>query len=142
MSAAHRRWLVDGSNLVGCRPDGWWHDRPGAFARLVEDLEGFAAASQDDITVVFDGGPVASAGPCVTVGWAPSADDRIVALAGEDVDPPSLTVVTSDRALGQRVRTTGASTLGAASFRGMLDDAVSSPPCVDRRGGAPVTGPP
>ena len=29
------RWIVDGMNLIGSRPDGWWRDRPGARRRLV-----------------------------------------------------------------------------------------------------------
>jgi hypothetical protein len=27
-------WVVDGANVMGARPDGWWRDRPGAAARL------------------------------------------------------------------------------------------------------------
>ena len=26
--------IVDGANVVGSRPDGWWRDRAGAAARL------------------------------------------------------------------------------------------------------------
>ena len=25
------RWIVDGMNVIGSRPTGWWHDRPGAM---------------------------------------------------------------------------------------------------------------
>jgi hypothetical protein len=32
------RWLVDGMNVIGARPDGWWRDRPGAQRRLAEKL--------------------------------------------------------------------------------------------------------
>ncbi len=31
-------WIVDGANVVGSRPDGWWHDRPGAAGRLYARL--------------------------------------------------------------------------------------------------------
>ena len=34
-----RRLIVDGMNVIGSRPDGWWRDRPGAMRRLVEKLE-------------------------------------------------------------------------------------------------------
>ncbi len=30
-------WVVDGMNLIGSRPDGWWRDRAGARRRLVAD---------------------------------------------------------------------------------------------------------
>ena len=32
--------VVDGANVVGSRPDGWWKDRPGAAARLYDRLLG------------------------------------------------------------------------------------------------------
>lgn len=32
------RWLVDGMNVIGTRPDGWWRDRAGATARLRDRL--------------------------------------------------------------------------------------------------------
>ena len=30
--------MVDGANVVGSRPDGWWKDRSGAAARLHDRL--------------------------------------------------------------------------------------------------------
>jgi hypothetical protein len=30
--------IVDGANVVGSRPDGWWRDRPGAALRLRDQL--------------------------------------------------------------------------------------------------------
>jgi 8-oxo-dGTP diphosphatase len=30
--------IVDGANVVGSRPDGWWRDRPGAAVRLRDEL--------------------------------------------------------------------------------------------------------
>ena len=32
------RWLVDGMNVIGSRPTGWWRDRPRAMRELVKDL--------------------------------------------------------------------------------------------------------
>ena len=32
------RWIVDGMNVIGSRPDGWWKDRSGAMVALVERL--------------------------------------------------------------------------------------------------------
>ncbi|NHC13776.1 NUDIX domain-containing protein [Motilibacter sp. E257] len=34
------RLVVDGANVVGSRPDGWWRDRRAAAARLREELAG------------------------------------------------------------------------------------------------------
>ena len=30
--------IVDGANVVGSRPDGWWRDRAGAATRLRDEL--------------------------------------------------------------------------------------------------------
>lgn len=35
--------IVDGANVVGSRPDGWWRDRAGAAVRLHDSLAGLAA---------------------------------------------------------------------------------------------------
>jgi broad specificity phosphatase PhoE len=51
------RWLVDGMNVVGARPDGWWRDRTAAMARLTAALDALARETGDPVTVVFDGRP-------------------------------------------------------------------------------------
>ncbi len=51
------RWLVDGMNVIGTRPDAWWKDRHGAMVRLVDMLERWAASSGEDVTVVFEQPP-------------------------------------------------------------------------------------
>ncbi|MBW3574961.1 MAG: NYN domain-containing protein [Actinobacteria bacterium] len=116
------RWLVDGCNVVGARPDGWWRDRPGACQRLVDQLEVFARNSGARVTVVFDGLPLPpGTGTSVEVVAAPSADDRMVELAALDPDPSSITAVTSDRQLAARLRAVGTEVAGAGSFRRRLD---------------------
>ena len=35
--------IVDGNNVMGSRPDGWWKDRPAAMRRLVSQLGDWAA---------------------------------------------------------------------------------------------------
>jgi predicted RNA-binding protein with PIN domain len=122
------RWLVDGMNVVGSRPDGWWRDRPGAMAALAARLSAFAGDRGEEVTVVFDGRP-RDLGPTpgLDVRFAPApgrdaADAVIARLAGEDPDPAGLAVVTSDGALAERVRATGAQVHGAGAFRATLDD--------------------
>jgi predicted RNA-binding protein with PIN domain len=122
------RWLVDASNVIGSRPDGWWRDRAGATERLLDALEAFAATSPgDEVVVVLDSDPAELAGRrgALTVEVAPrrgrdAADDAIVARLEGDPDPASWRVVTSDRALADRVRALGASVEGARGFRDRL----------------------
>lgn len=110
-------------NVIGSRPDGWWKDRRGAMVRLVEQLEGWAVAEGQTVTVVFEkpvSPPISSA--AVKIAQAPragadSADDEIVRLVGSDPRPGEITVVTSDLALADRVRTLGAAVCGAREFR-------------------------
>lgn len=123
------RWLVDGNNVIGARPDGWWRDRTGAIARLVAALQAFADATGDPVAVVFDGRErdVGQAGaPDVAVGFAPggrnAADDAIAARVAADGAPATLTVVTSDRELAARVRAAGAQVTGAGGFRDRLPE--------------------
>jgi predicted RNA-binding protein with PIN domain len=120
------RWLVDGMNVVGSRPDGWWRDREGAKRALAERLAEFARATGEPVAVVFDGRPFeVDAGP-VEVGFAErrgpdAADDDIARRVAHDGDPGSLKVVTSDRALAERVREHGADVVAAGGFRRRLD---------------------
>jgi predicted RNA-binding protein with PIN domain len=123
------RWLVDGMNVIGSRPDGWWHDRHGAMDNLVWQLERFAEETGDEVGVVFDGRPPErQLGEAGTVdvrfasrGGRNAADDDIAALAEAADDPASLRVVTSDGELADRVRVAGAQVVGAGSFRDGLD---------------------
>ncbi len=46
--------VVDGANVVGSRPDGWWKDRPGAARRLHEQLM-VADTSYDEVVLVLEG---------------------------------------------------------------------------------------
>jgi predicted RNA-binding protein with PIN domain len=121
------RRLVDGMNVIGSRPDGWWRDRTGAMRRLVEQLDRFATATGDPVTVVFDGRPRDVGDPeAVEVVFAPggrnAADDEIARRVAADPDPGSLTVVTSDNELVERVRRAGAHVEAAGAFRAQLDE--------------------
>jgi predicted RNA-binding protein with PIN domain len=121
-------WIVDGNNVMGSRPDGWWRDRRGAQRRLVQRLETFAAERDEPVTVIFDGRPHnAGGGERVAVRFArrsarDAADDDVAALVARHPDPASLTVVTSDRELADRVRAAGGEVVGAGPFLRRLDE--------------------
>jgi predicted RNA-binding protein with PIN domain len=120
------RWIVDGMNVIGSRPTGWWRDRPGAMRDLVEELDEFAGREGDEVTVVFDGRPFDLDGPRVGVLFASrrgpnAADDDIAELVESDAEPATLSVVTSDSDLSRRVREHGAAVVGAGEFRRRLD---------------------
>jgi predicted RNA-binding protein with PIN domain len=123
------RWLVDGMNVIGTRPDAWWKDRHAAMVKLVGMLERWAASSGADVTVVFEqppSPPIRST--VIVVAHAPrprrdSADDEIVRLLGVEANPGSVRVVTSDLWLSDRVHAAGASVEPAAPFRALIEDA-------------------
>lgn len=115
-------WIVDGNNVMGARPDGWWRDRRGAQRRLVEQLESFAADRDAPVTVVFDGAEHdAGGGLRVAVlfarrGGPDAADDDVAALVARHPEPGQLVVATSDATLAERVRAAGARVVGAGAF--------------------------
>jgi nicotinic acid mononucleotide adenylyltransferase/predicted RNA-binding protein with PIN domain len=128
---ARRRLIVDGNNVIGSRPDGWWRDRDGAARRMLASLQTLARRTGDRISVVLDGRPLADVPEGVhdgvLVAYATrrgrdAADDRIVAEVERDRDPASLVVVTSDRALAERVRALGATVEGAGALLAQLDE--------------------
>jgi predicted RNA-binding protein with PIN domain len=119
------RLVVDGMNVIGSRPDGWWRDRDGAVRRLHARLVARASERSETITVVLDGRPLSDlpegTHDGIEVVYArrrgrDAADDRIVELVGAAPEPEVLTVVTSDRALADRVRALGADVVGARSI--------------------------
>jgi predicted RNA-binding protein with PIN domain len=93
---------------------------------LVQELGDYAARSGDDVTVVLEGRPIeALERDGVRVVFAPrrgadAADDEIVRIVSEDPEPGSLEVVTSDRALRERVRARGAGVTSTSAFRRRL----------------------
>jgi nicotinic acid mononucleotide adenylyltransferase/predicted RNA-binding protein with PIN domain len=121
---ARRRLIVDGNNVFGSRPDGWWRDRDGAARRLVRELQSLAARTGDRVTVVFDGRAPAGLdegdhdGVEVLYARRPgrnAGDDRIIEVVESVDDRDGLVVITSDRDLARRVRELGASVEGARS---------------------------
>jgi predicted RNA-binding protein with PIN domain len=119
-------WIVDGMNVIGTRPDGWWRDRHGAMVHLVDLLERWAAAEGEDVTVVFERPPkppIRSSVIEVAHAKRPrphSADDEIVRRMAAAVDPGAVRVVTSDRWLADQARAAGAGVHSSAAFRAQL----------------------
>ncbi|MBD8043463.1 NUDIX domain-containing protein [Arthrobacter sp. Sa2BUA2] len=129
--------VVDAANVIGSVPDGWWKDRAGAAARL---LDAAAAASgrglpasllglpedlwYPELVVVLEGQARSApdpAGPIRVVRADGPGDDTIAAVTEQLVaDGRTVTVATSDRELAERSRGAGASVIGAGGFRDLL----------------------
>jgi hypothetical protein len=116
--------IVDGANVVGSVPDGWWRDRPAAAVRLRDRLAAVLADGLPDlpgpvdVTLVVEGRAkdIPQAGTGVRVERAPgSGDDRIVDLVRDVSATRRTVVVTADRALRARVRALGGEVRGPSS---------------------------
>ena len=128
MNGNRTRWLVDGMNVIGSRPDRWWRDRPGAMRRLVERLERFARDTGEPVTVVFDSRPRDWDQETEEIGVVfagrrgrDAADEEIVRMVEEDGDPGSLSVVSSDRLLAENARHAGARIVSSGAFLERLE---------------------
>ena len=121
---AGERWIVDGMNVIGSKPDGWWRDRRGAMRALAEQLGAWADGRE--VAVVFDGKPFDLAVDGVEVLFASrrganAADDDIVRMVESDAAPSELRIVTSDADLSRRVADYGAEVFSSGAFRRILD---------------------
>jgi 8-oxo-dGTP diphosphatase len=127
--------VVDVANVMGAVPDGWWRDRAGAADRLIARVDALAASGVPaaamelpehtwfpEWVAVVEGQARqagADAAAVEVVGATASGDDSIVAEAmGLAAAGRTVTVVTSDRELVQRVTEAGADARGA---RWLLD---------------------
>lgn len=126
MLSGYQTLLVDGLNLLGSRPDGWWRDRPAAMRRLVISLRELGTELPERTIVVFDGrthrAVADAADDRVEVRFAPggpdAADKVIATLARAATDPERVLVVSSDRRLLNSVKAAGAASVGSGSFAG------------------------
>ena len=109
--------VVDGANVVGARPDGWWRDRAGAAARLHGRLA-TASLPVDRVVLVLEGAarpgvPQGIVGVLETVHAPGSGDDEVVAqVVRAAAENRRVTVVTADRGLRTRVAAHGAHVVG------------------------------
>lgn len=117
--------MVDGANVVGAVPDGWWTDRAGAAARLHEGLVG-SALPFDGIVLVLEGRARAgvaegSVGGVSTVHAPGSGDDEIVAQARAQAAAGStVTLASADRGLLDRLADLEVEVLGPRALREAL----------------------
>ncbi|MBW0100562.1 hypothetical protein I4I73_31765 [Pseudonocardia sp. KRD-184] len=128
---ALRHLVVDGANVVGSRPDGWWRDRAGAAQRLAARLAAALDAGPGPLGL-GDGGLVhlVLEGAARTAEPAPHPRLRVVRATadgdGAIVDVvrslgTGVLVVTADRGLVARVTAEGARTVGPSALLRELD---------------------
>jgi len=126
-------FIVDGNNVMGQTP-GWHRDKDRARFELLKQLAAFARLRRVRVTVAFDGAPdrtfpEGSAFKGIQILYArrgSNADERIVEFVESSRDARGITVVTSDRQLGLRVRQRGGNVLRAGEFRKQMESAVDS----------------
>jgi predicted RNA-binding protein with PIN domain len=119
--------VVDGANVVGSRPDGWWRNREGAARRLREQLSA-ADLSFDEVILVLEGqarrgSPESREGRVRTVHAGGSGDDAILEEVERQVAAEGgreVTVVTADRLLRDRVEAVSATTESPRWLLGQL----------------------
>ncbi|WP_405793563.1 NTP pyrophosphohydrolase [Streptomyces sp. NBC_01506] len=123
--------IVDGANVVGSVPDGWWRDRRAAAERLrdqlvpvaEEGLPGAGAPGPVELVLVVEGRargvePV----PGVRVESAPGSGDDLIAELARDAGERPCVVVTADRELRRRVEAYGARCVGPRTVRQLPDE--------------------
>ena len=116
--------IVDGANVVGSVPDGWWRDRAAAAGRLRDALAAVPAGGLPglpapvEVTLVVEGRardvPQADGGVRIERA-AGSGDDTITDLVRAEAPGRRIVVVTADRELRQRVTALGAEVRGPTS---------------------------
>ncbi len=136
--------IVDAANVMGARADGWWRDRAGAAARLLDQLSALGARGFTslpgslalptldrwfpEIVMVVEGaaragvadagGARAGSGGVRVVAAKGSGDDTIAELAGDTYG--RRVVVTADRQLRRRCEDAGAAVTGPRWLLGLL----------------------
>lgn len=123
--------VVDGNNVIGAVPDGWWRDRPAAVRRLVARLVRYQARTGAEIVLVLDvPQPDLPAGrhDGIEVRYPGrsgrnAGDTRILELLDGELRGWKVEVVTSDRALARGAEAAGATVVGARTFLRRLGEA-------------------
>jgi 8-oxo-dGTP diphosphatase len=107
--------IVDGANVMGSRPDGWWRDRAGAARRLRDQLAGLAAAGVTELPASADAPRLERWFPDIVLVVEGAARPAAAAHAGGPPGPGD--DADAGRAAGGRLRVVAA--------RGSGDDAIA-----------------
>ncbi len=105
--------VVDGANVVGATPNGWWRDRARAASLLHQRLL-LADTPYDEIVLVLEGKakggiPPGRDGHLRTVHAPRDGDEAIVEATRDAVERAAeVLVITADRMLGARAEAVGA----------------------------------
>jgi hypothetical protein len=116
--------VVDGANVVGSVPDGWWRDRAGAAVRLRDRLVPITSAGLADlpgpveVVLVVEGKArdIPEIEEVRVERAAGSGDDAIVDVVASAPRGRRVVVVTADRGLRDRVTALGAEVRGPGSL--------------------------
>ena len=126
--------VVDAANVVGARPDGWWRDRAGATARLLDrlaaPLTGVDVPGRDEVVVVVEGAARDVPAPDgVRLVRAPGSGDDALAAEADALAAAGRAVlaVTADRGLRARLPA-GTEVRGPGWLLGVLDRMAGNPP--------------
>ncbi|MFJ8077339.1 NTP pyrophosphohydrolase [Streptomyces sp. NPDC096176] len=116
--------VVDGANVVGSTPDGWWRDRRGAAERLRDRLVAVAPVGVDgwpgplEIVLVVEGAARGvSSVPGVRVEAADGSGDDLIVETVRAAAGRTCVVVTADRELRRRAEAHGARCVGPRAVR-------------------------
>jgi hypothetical protein len=112
--------VVDGANVIGSRPDGWWRDRPGAARRLAGRIRSavYAGRVPAPVILVLEGRARDGIAEGTDVGVeivhaVGEGDDTIARLVASNAAcGHEVTAVTADRELARRVRSAGGEVVG------------------------------
>jgi uncharacterized protein len=142
------RWLIDGYNVIRRDPELHAHEAQSleaGRAALLRLLARVAARVSDDFTVVFDGARRAGGAPSpgrvrVVFSQPPETADDVLRREATSLREGAV-VVTSDRAVQDSARRTGAVAVSAEAFvqavtapDGMTDDDGDDEDAAPRRG--------
>ncbi|MFR9803503.1 hypothetical protein ACL02T_14505 [Pseudonocardia sp. RS010] len=124
-----RLLVVDGANVVGSRPDGWWRDRAGAAGRLAAQLAeagraGSLTSLGDRVLLVLEGAAKRAELPeDLDVLLAPADGDSAMVELAHDLGErdEDVCVVTADRQLTRLLHAVGATTVKPGTLLALLD---------------------
>jgi len=118
--------IVDGANVVGATPNGWWRDRAGAAVKLHHRLL-VADTSYDEIFLILEGKakagvPKGRDGHLHTIHAPRDGDSEILSQTKQALAGGSrVVVITADRALQSQVEYAGAQTMSPSWLLSLLD---------------------